>query len=378
MRVAVQRVNKCFGATQALNDVSLDIPDGELFFLLGPSGCGKTTLLRIIAGFIHPDTGSVLFDGQPIDALPPHKRDAAMVFQNYALWPHMTVAENVAFGLTVPSRQLARSEREQRVRTILEPMQIKDLAQRTPAQLSGGQQQRVALARAMVVQPSCLLLDEPLSNLDAKLRQAMRVEIRRLIKTVGITAIYVTHDQEEALSMADSCAVLHNGSVMQVDTPAQLYTCPQNPFVADFIGGANLFAGTVLNTTPHGSLKVTADIPEPDADTIKQNIWHGRQLEGHAPATKGAPVTICVRPEAIQFQTSASPHNTFTGKIQEVFYYGRITEYWVAWRGAIKLRVVVNNTAAPALNLQPGADAQFYVDPYDVLVLNAAPGLPGI
>ena len=235
--IQIRGLVKRFGATTALDRVDLEIRPGELFFLLGPSGCGKTTLLRHVAGFCEPDEGSILVGGEDVTHVPPHKRDTGMVFQSYALWPHMTLAENVAFGLRM--RGVGKAETTERVRRALAAVKMEDKADRKPNQLSGGQQQRVALARALVVQPRCLLLDEPLSNLDAKLRLEMRLEIRRICKEAGLTAVYVTHDQKEALSIADRLAVMRAGRLEQVGAPLEVYRRPKNRFVASFIGETN-------------------------------------------------------------------------------------------------------------------------------------------
>ena len=240
VRVSVEAVGKRYGSVEALRSVSLDFDAGRLTAILGPSGCGKTTLLRSIAGFVSVDSGSIRFDGADVTAVPPQQRGTAMVFQSYALWPHMTVFDNVAYGLRlrrVPAEQIAR-----RVHDALALVEIGDLeavARRKPAALSGGQQQRVALARAIVVEPRVLLLDEPLSNLDAKIRQRLRVEVRRLQRRVGITTIYVTHDQEEALAIADRVVVMNGGAVVQAGTPEEVYLKPATEFVADFLGVGN-------------------------------------------------------------------------------------------------------------------------------------------
>ena len=240
VRVSVAAVSKRYGAVEALRAVSLDFEAGRLTAILGPSGCGKTTLLRSIAGFVSVDAGAIRFDGAEVTALPPQQRGTAMVFQSYALWPHMTVFDNVAYGLRlrrVPAEEIAR-----RVRDALALVEIGDVeatARRKPAALSGGQQQRVALARAIVVEPRVLLLDEPLSNLDAKIRQRLRVEVRRLQRRVGITTIYVTHDQEEALAIADRVVLMNRGVVAQAGTPEQVYLEPATEFVADFLGVGN-------------------------------------------------------------------------------------------------------------------------------------------
>jgi iron(III) transport system ATP-binding protein len=277
-----------------LQHLTLSIPPGTLFFLLGPSGCGKTTLLRIIAGFLTPTSGRVLFDGRDMTDVPAYDRDTGMVFQSYALWPHMTVGENVAFGLNV--RKIKNPELTRRIDESLELVQMSPYKDRRPNQLSGGQQQRVALARALAIRPQCLLLDEPLSNLDAKLRLEMRSEIRRIVKAAGggrgggITAIYVTHDQKEALSMADQIAVMNRGRLEQVGTPEELYQRPATRFVADFIGESNFIEGTIaqitstslLIHTPAGPLR--AALPR---NTANRNF------------SLGTPVTLAIRPEAI-------------------------------------------------------------------------------
>jgi len=260
MKVSLHNITKRFGTTPVVNAVTLDVADGELFFLLGPSGCGKTTLLRTIAGFYMPDTGELKFGDRDVTTLPPNKRNTGMVFQNYALWPHMTVAGNVEYGLDV--RKIPSAEKTQRVTAALAAVRMTEFADRPATLLSGGQQQRVALARALVVNPDVLLLDEPLSNLDAKLRLEMREEIRRLHKETGLTTIYVTHDQAEALSLADRVAVMNLGRIEQVGTSRELYRSPSNEFVRDFLGAANFVEGRVTQiqdgrvsvSTPHGEI----------------------------------------------------------------------------------------------------------------------------
>jgi iron(III) transport system ATP-binding protein len=252
MKIAVANLGKRFGANKVVDRTSFTIEEGELFTLLGPSGCGKTTLLRLIAGFYAPDEGEVRFDGRIVNTVPPHERGIGMVFQNYALWPHMTVAQNIAYGLKL--RKLAKGEIDQRSREVLEKVKLSGLEDRYPGQISGGQQQRVALARALVLNPKILLLDEPLSNLDAKIRVQVRAEIRKLQKELGITTVYVTHDQEEALTLSDRIAVFNQGRVFQVGPPKELYERPANRFVADFIGINNLIDGTVRSV--NGALVV--------------------------------------------------------------------------------------------------------------------------
>ncbi|HPE15510.1 MAG TPA: ABC transporter ATP-binding protein [Oscillospiraceae bacterium] len=243
--VKIRSAVKRYGDFTAVNGISLDIRQGEFFTLLGPSGCGKTTLLRMIAGFNAVDGGEILFGDRVMNAVPAHKRDIGMVFQNYAIFPHLTVEENVAYGLK--ARKVPPAEIARRVTTALEQVQIETLRRRKPNELSGGQQQRVALARAFVIEPSVLLMDEPLSNLDAKLRVQMRTVIKKLQRRLGITTIYVTHDQEEALAISDRIAVMKEGAIMQVGAPHEVYAHPQNPFVAGFIGISNFISCEIGN-----------------------------------------------------------------------------------------------------------------------------------
>jgi iron(III) transport system ATP-binding protein len=263
MNVSLRHLTKTLGSVAAVNDVTIDIADGELFFLLGPSGCGKTTLLRLIAGFYTPDSGEIRFGEKLMNNSPPNRRNTGMVFQSYALWPHMTVFENVAYGLDV--RAVSGGEKKARVMEALEVVRMTPYADRSPTQLSGGQQQRVALARALVIKPDVLLLDEPLSNLDAKLRLELREEIRRIHHQLRVTTIYVTHDQQEALSLASRIALMNNGKVEQVGTPQELYRDPANSFVKDFLGAANFVQGRVkeivgaqvIVATPQGDMLCT-------------------------------------------------------------------------------------------------------------------------
>ena len=267
VRVDIENVSLAFGATQVLSDISLSIAPGEFFALLGPSGCGKSTLLRLIAGFNQAQSGKVLVDGADITRIPPWQRDIGMVFQNYALWPHMTVAENVAFGLE--ERRLPRDEIARKTAAALELVGLQDYGKRRPNQLSGGQQQRVAVARTIAIEPKVLLLDEPLSNLDAKLRVHMRTELLALQRTLGITTIFVTHDQEEALSISDRVAVLDRGVIQQVGTPMDLFDRPANRFIASFVGTINLLRGTaeksaggvVFDSPLLGKVSLATDTP---------------------------------------------------------------------------------------------------------------------
>jgi len=325
----LEHIAKRFGPVVAVDDVSLTVEPGELFFLLGPSGCGKTTLLRIVAGFYEADAGRVLFGDRDVTALPPHRRHCGMVFQNYALWPHMTVLENVAFGLAV--RGMARAERRRRAMAVLGIVQMDAYARRKPTQLSGGQQQRVALARALAIEPDFLLLDEPLSNLDAKLRLQMRTEIRRTQQAQRVTSVYVTHDQDEALAMADRLAVVRDGRVEALGAPRALYLDPPTAWVAGFLGATNLLEGTVrrrdgqtaLIATDFGDLAAAKAPPGLDA---------------------GAAVTVSVRPESLRLlprEGDAPPRNVFDVEVVSRTFQGETEQARVrlaAWEVVVSDR----------------------------------------
>ena len=314
MRIAVRNLTKRFGQMAAVADVTLAIEEGELFTLLGPSGCGKTTLLRLIAGFYNADQGEIRFDERLMNQVPAHERGIGMVFQNYALWPHMTVYENVAYGLKL--RKIPHAEIAERIRVVLENVKLTELEHRYPGQLSGGQQQRVALARALVLNPDILLLDEPLSNLDAKIRVQVRAEIRKLQQRLGITTIYVTHDQEEALAMSDRIAVFNQGRVLQIGPPKELYERPASRFVADFIGTNNLIDGTVREIQPQQQRAL--------CDTRLGTITAIPDKRLSA----GSKCVICVRPENIAIDdVSAADHNHFTGQIAFAAYLGNTLRY---------------------------------------------------
>jgi iron(III) transport system ATP-binding protein len=348
--VTVENLVKTFGPVRALDDVTLEIARGELFFLLGPSGCGKTTLLRAIAGFYTPDRGRILFGGRDVTAVPPQKRNTGMMFQSYALWPHMTVEANVAFGLKV--RHVPRAERRERVAEALALVKMSEYTRRKPNQLSGGQQQRVALARALVIRPQCLLLDEPLSNLDAKLRLEMRTEIRRLCKEFGLTAIYVTHDQKEALSIADRMAVMFKGRVAQVGTPRDLYRHPGATQVADFLGETNFLPAMVRSA--HGS--------EHEVETAL-----GR-LRAHAePARAAGPCTVSIRPEALVIPAPPDATNRFEAKIVDRIYLGESAHLTLA-AGPVTLTARVTERADAPL-LTPGGAVTCAVDPREIVLL---------
>jgi putative spermidine/putrescine transport system ATP-binding protein len=288
--LAVREVTHRFGSTLALDRVSLDFPAGELTALLGPSGCGKTTLLRSIAGFVRPDEGAILIDGEPINALSPGQRGVGIVFQSYALFPHMTVAENVGYGLK--ARGLARERIRARVAEVLELVRLQDLAARLPRALSGGQQQRVALARVIAVEPRILLLDEPFSALDRNLRLDMQIEIKRLQRSLGVTAVMVTHDQDEAMSMADRIAVMNQGRIHQYASPVELYDDPADLFVSQFIGTTNLLPATVAQAAG-------------DTTTLTIETGGTLTLDGARSFHAGRPVWVSVRPENLEVVASA-------------------------------------------------------------------------
>lgn len=314
--IVVQGLSKRFGDTVVLEDVNLRIEHGELFFLLGPSGCGKTTLLRHIAGFYQPDAGTIWFDREDMTNVPAYQRGTGMMFQSYALWPHLTVAENVAFGLE--ERKRAKAEIKDRVKEALRLVQLSGLGERKIQQLSGGQQQRVALARALIVRPKCLLLDEPLSNLDAKLRLEMRTEIRSLCKQFGLTAVYVTHDQEEALSMADRIAIMERGKLVQIGTPLEVYRRPANRLAAEFIGETNFIEGSVRESS--------SDALCFEVDTALGRLIARSHSENWRPV-RNERVLLSVRPEGLRLGEWDGSPNRFTGRIIDTSYLGATAQY---------------------------------------------------
>ena len=333
--VKFEAVTKVLGQSKAVDNLALDIGGGELFFLLGPSGCGKTTALRSVAGFYTPDEGRILFNGKDQNRVPPHKRNTGMVFQNYALWPHMNVWSNVAYGLKM--RRVSEDEKEQRVRHALEIVHMQAYAERMPNQLSGGQQQRVALARALVIEPDVVLLDEPLSNLDAKLRVEMRTQIKEIHRKIGRTMIYVTHDQAEALSMADRIAVMRRGRLVQVGTPHELYNRPESAFVANFIGGTNLLRGTLEEVG--------------DLLTVKTQAGIVRAKNGVRGMARGEPVFCSVRPESLRLkpaaESSAFPPsdatNELLAEVQSIMYLGDNEQYSLRLADSVIVHAVEHN-----------------------------------
>lgn len=314
--ITIQELTKRFGGSAVLGGVNLQIGAGELFFLLGPSGCGKTTLLRHIAGFYVPDGGRIYFDEEDVTKVPAHRRGTGMMFQSYALWPHLNVAQNVAFGLE--ERKRPAREIEHRVAEALDQVQLGGLGSRKIQQLSGGQQQRVALARALVIKPKCLLLDEPLSNLDAKLRLEMRTEIRRIVKDNGLTAIYVTHDRDEALSMADRMAIMEGGHLAQVGTPQEVYQHPASRMVAEFIGESNLVEGRVMRESSREGFY--------DVETSFGSLRGRTNVSDWVP-TSGQPVYLSIRPEAMTFEHVMDSPNRFPGRIVDTTYLGATVQY---------------------------------------------------
>jgi spermidine/putrescine transport system ATP-binding protein len=323
---------KRFEDVTAVDGIDLEVRGGELFSLLGPSGCGKTTTLRLVAGFEQPTAGAILLDGVDQVRTPPHKRKVNTVFQSYALFPFMSVHDNVAFGLRF--QDVARAEARRRVEAALELVQLKGLGRRRPAQLSGGQQQRVALARALVLEPSVLLLDEPLGALDAKLRKTLQVELKALQETVGITFLYVTHDQEEALTLSDRLAVMTGGRIEQVGTPAELYEQPASTYVAGFLGVANLMAATAAGPGADGRCRLRLgefDLHAAGGDT-----------------TASGEVRVAIRPERVQLEPYGSAgENRLPGMVERLIYQGSTTQLVVRLAHGEALQALVQNQGAP-------------------------------
>ena len=316
MYLALEKITKSFpprggaGEVIAVKEASLEIKQGELVTLLGPSGCGKTTTLRIIAGFEFPTTGLIVLDGKEINSLPPNKRDMSMVFQSYAIFPHLNIFENIAYGLNV--QRLPKAEIERRVGAVMKLVELTGYEKRAPNQLSGGQQQRVALARALVMEPKVLLMDEPLSNLDAKLRESMRTEIRRIQRSLGITSVYVTHDQIEAMTLSDRVVVMNQGLIEQVGTPLEVYRYPNSRFVADFIGRANFIEATVASSHP--------------GELVVQTLGQSVRLPGVQERYRaGDRLTLIARPEMIQIR----PEGSLPGIVRQASYLGNMVDYVV-------------------------------------------------
>jgi putative spermidine/putrescine transport system ATP-binding protein len=354
--VTIRAIAKSYGSSvPALDGVSLDISDGEFVTLLGASGSGKTTTLMIVAGFTPPDAGDVLLDGHSVISLPPERRGIGVVFQNYALFPHMTAVRNVAFPLrmrSVPRRKaLARAE------AALERVGLGGFGRRLPSQLSGGQQQRVALARALVFEPGLLLMDEPLGALDRALREQMKAEIRRLHRDLGITIVYVTHDQEEALTLSDRIALMHRGRIVQIGTPADLYDRPTNAFVAGFIGESSLIEGTVAHTgrIEHALLPTGGGPPL-------------RARASHLP--EGARAVLLLRPERVAVHTDTPGGSGQPAEIVDSVYVGDVTRLTLRLQGGAALNVKYLNRTGVVL-LEPGMRVHVTWDPHDAILLPA-------
>jgi iron(III) transport system ATP-binding protein len=329
MRVELKNIVKRFGPLKAVDDVTLSIQEGDFFTLLGPSGCGKTTLLRMIAGFYRPDGGEIRFGDKRVNDVPPHRRETGMVFQNYALFPHLSVFDNIAYGLR--ARKLPRREIGARIAKIIGSVQLEGMEGRAPSQLSGGQQQRVALARALVISPQILLMDEPLSNLDAKLRVSMREEIRRIQKELGITTIYVTHDQEEAMAVSDRIAILNRGRLEQVGAPGEIYFRPVSRFAAEFMGSSN-----ILEMAVAGYDAAAAQIT---AEAGGQRL----QVRGERPAA--GRIVLSIRPEWIGLAADAQADqpNVLSGEVLSSSFLGSMVRYRVAGPGGAPIAIEVHN-----------------------------------
>ena len=355
--ITIDGVSRSFGAVHAVRDVSVTVADGEFFTLLGPSGCGKTTLLRMVAGFADLEAGAIRFGERRIDTLPPHKRNTGMVFQNYAIFPNLTVADNVAYGLR--ARRVAGPDIAERVGRALRLVQLQGYDARWPHQLSGGQLQRVAIARALGIEPEVLLLDEPLSNLDAQLRVEMRAEIRQLQQTLGITAIYVTHDQEEALSISDRIAVMRAGRFEQIGAPKDVYRDPETPFVAEFMGTTNLLIGTVAGDSGQRTVVRVGGT----AFTVAKQA-----------ALPGAEVTFSLRPEALRPLAAgeAAPQGwaTLAAQLTRLEFLGALTriDARIGGEGGTILRAAALDL--PLDRAAPGQEVSFAYDPERVTVFS--------
>ncbi|MED3889483.1 ABC transporter ATP-binding protein [Peribacillus frigoritolerans] len=325
--VEIKGAFKQFGANVVLNGIDLEVKQGELLTLLGPSGCGKSTTLNLIAGFLDPDRGEVHIKGNNVTKVPPYKRDLGMVFQTYSLFPHMTVYENLSFGLKL--RKVGKAEQKKKISKALELVKMSGLENRYPRELSGGQRQRVAISRALVVEPELLLLDEPLSNLDAKLRHELRAEIKRLQKEIGVTTIFVTHDQEEALSMSDRVVVMNAGKIEQISTPTEIYNHPKTEFVFQFIGKSNCFEGNVSAIDKRKvAVKIGSDITHVDTNNVMGN---------ENDLKTGDEVKLYIRPEKLQIvsldEKSSSPLDFHRAKISQMNYLGTSWEINVLLQG---------------------------------------------
>ncbi|MBD2059180.1 ABC transporter ATP-binding protein [Oculatella sp. FACHB-28] len=360
--VELRKVFKVFNGETVVRGIDLNIRQGEFFSILGPSGCGKTTTLRLIAGFEEPSAGEVLIRGRSMSGVPAYRRPVNTVFQSYALFGHLSVWENIAFGLRI--KRQSKAEIQKRVQEALRLVKMEQFARRYPAQLSGGQQQRVALARALVNQPTVVLLDEPLGALDLKLRKEMQVELSTLHKNLGVTFVMVTHDQEEALSLSDRIAVMHDGKLEQIGTPNQIYDYPQTPFVADFIGDTNLFKGQI-ETTDYGMWQVRTE------RGLRILVKPTESLNGSTNSSMPNQVVVSVRPEKIQLslEKPSSPINCFEGRLMHMMYLGTHVHYLVELLSGDRLTVLQPNRAK--LAAEPDSPLYIYWAETDCLALTA-------
>ncbi|ATN36765.1 Fe3+/spermidine/putrescine ABC transporter ATP-binding protein (plasmid) [Rhizobium sp. ACO-34A] len=355
--VALSGVTKTYGIFTALHAIDLDIAEGEFVTLLGPSGCGKTTTLRLIGGFEQASTGRVSIDGADVTGSPPYRRPVNTVFQDYALFPHMNVTENIGYGLSVKSNNVPKSERDKRVADALAMVGLEGMARRRPGELSGGQRQRVAMARAIVRRPRVLLLDEPLSALDVKLREGMQVELKRLHRELGITFVMVTHDQTEALALSDRIVVMNQGRIAQIGSPTELYDNPANPYVADFIGATNL---------------INAEIAGRENGVTTFRLANGAMLRANRDGSaRAGKATIGIRPERLQTRPGEGL-NVLECTVLESLFHGDRLRVELGMEGLRKpLFAELSRMEVPA-DLSPGKKVVFYVDPADVMVFEGA------
>jgi ABC-type Fe3+/spermidine/putrescine transport system ATPase subunit len=354
-KLELRNVEKHFGDFHAVRSVSMAIKEGECWVLLGPSGCGKTTTLRMIAGFLPPNSGEILIDGRIVAGpgvfVPPHKRGIGMVFQSYAVWPHKTVYENVAYGLRI--RKVPKDEERRQVEEALSLVHLDALANRYPAMLSGGQQQRVSLARAIVIKPTLLLLDEPLSNLDARLREQMRFDLKELQAQLNLTTIYVTHDQSEAMVIADRIVVMEHGRIVQIDEPERIYGRPRTRFVADFVGQSNLLPGTIISVDDNGNFVVQLD---------GVGALRASGDAAYQKPSPGARGFLCIRPEDIRLMAGhrSSPNGAWHGRVVSRVYLGANVDYRVQVD-----RSEIRVTSHRSQHFDPGDSVVLEVNPED-------------
>ena len=328
--IKIKNLSKSFGDVEVLKNINLEVEEGEFFSLLGPSGCGKTTLLRILAGFEYPSEGEVFFDDANVTSLPPNLRPSNMVFQNYAIFPHINVQRNIEFGLR--KENLSKDEMQQRVENALKMVQLEGYENRYSNQLSGGQRQRIALARALVKQPKVLLLDEPLGALDKKLREEMQIELRNLQKSLGITFIFVTHDQEEAMTMSDRIAVMDEGNILQVSPPKEIYHNPKNKFVSQFIGNINILGAEIKSVSNENLL-------------IEVDCFGSMQLKNYQQIIENDRINVAIRPEEITISkiSDSNYDYNFKGNVKNISFYGESTYYYVLLNNSEKILMVSKN-----------------------------------